>query len=68
MIHSLFDFVLHTTAISLMFLTLLAMLEATGRRFDDDIKDFDKDNSKHRRRASVTSIEERSRSGRREEG
>ena len=44
-----------------MFLTLLAMLEAAGRRFDDDIKDFDKDHSKHRRTASVTSIEGRSR-------
>jgi len=64
LVHSLFDFVLHTTAISILFLTLLAMLEAAGRKFDDDITDFDADRSKHRRRASVTPIEGRSRSRR----
>jgi O-antigen ligase len=64
LVHSLFDFVLHTTAISILFLTLLAMLEASGRKFDDDITDFDADRSKHRRRASVTPIEGRSRSNR----
>jgi len=62
LVHSLFDFVLHTTAISILFLTLLAMLEASGRKFDDDITDFDADRSKHRRRASVTPIGGRSRS------
>ena len=60
LVHSLFDFVLHITAISVMFLTLLAMLEAAGRRFDDDITDFDEGHRK-RRRASVTPIDERAR-------
>lgn len=55
LVHSLFDFVLHTTAVSLMFLTLLAMMVAAGRQYKDDITEFD---LKHRRRrsASITPI------------
>ena len=56
LIHSLFDFVLHTTAISVMFLTLLAMMIAAGRQYEDDVKEFDEPNRKHRRSASVTPI------------
>ena len=41
LIHSVFDFVLHITAISVMFLTLMAMLVASGRKYDDDIEEFD---------------------------
>lgn len=37
LVHSLFDFVLHTTAISLLFLTVLAILTATVSKFDDDV-------------------------------
>ncbi|MEQ1761968.1 MAG: O-antigen ligase family protein [Pyrinomonadaceae bacterium] len=36
LLHSLFDFVLHTTAIALLFLTLVGMLVAAGSRFPDD--------------------------------
>ena len=36
-VHSLFDFVLHTTAITLLFLLLAALLVASGRRYDDDV-------------------------------
>lgn len=36
LIHSLFDFVLHTTAISLLFLTLIGMLVAAGSNFSGD--------------------------------
>ncbi len=64
LIHSIFDFVLHTTAISVLFLTLMAMLIASGRRFDDDIEEFDEVRSKRRRSASVTSIGEHSRMSR----
>ncbi|MEP6945222.1 MAG: O-antigen ligase family protein [Acidobacteriota bacterium] len=39
LVHSLFDFVLHTTAVSIMFLTLIAMLVAAGRKFADDVRD-----------------------------
>lgn len=60
--HSMFDFVLHITAISAMFLMLLAMLVVAGRKFDDDITEFDEpQQSKRRRRASVTAIDEASR-------
>lgn len=56
LIHSLFDFVLHITAISVLFLTLLAMLVASGRRFEDDTSEIDQVRSKRRRSASVASI------------
>lgn len=36
LVHSLFDFVLHITAISLMFLTLLALLVASGRNLQQE--------------------------------
>ena len=62
LIHSIFDFVLHITAISVMFLSLMALLVAAGRRFDDDITEFDETRSRSRRSASVTSIGKRSRS------
>ncbi len=58
LIHSLFDFVLHITAISVLFLTLMSMLVASGRRFEDDTNEFDASRSKHRRRASITPIDE----------
>lgn len=41
LVHSAFDFVLHITAISVMFLTLMAMLVVSGRRYEDDIDEFD---------------------------
>jgi O-antigen ligase len=41
LVHSLFDFVLHVTAVSLLFLMLLAMLAASSRKYDDDVTDFD---------------------------
>lgn len=63
LVHSLFDFVLHVTAISVMFLSLLALLVSAGRRFDDDITEFDVTRSRSRRSASVTSIGKRSELG-----
>lgn len=56
LVHSLFDFVLHITAISVTFLMLISMLVASGRKFDDDIEDDDA-KPRRRRSASVTSIE-----------
>lgn len=38
LVHSVFDFVLHTTAISLLFLTLLALMYAAGKEFADDVE------------------------------
>ncbi len=56
LIHSLFDFVLHITAVSVMFLTLLAILVASGRKFIDDKNDYDGTEPKRRRPANVTPI------------
>jgi O-antigen ligase len=52
LLHSFFDFVLHITAVSLMFLMLLAILVASCRKYDDDITDFD-EGHRHRHRRSV---------------
>ncbi|MBX3283573.1 MAG: O-antigen ligase family protein [Acidobacteria bacterium] len=59
LVHSLFDFVLHTTAVTLMFLVLLSLLAATGREFEDDYQDIDGKPQRHRRRqkASVMPLE-----------
>lgn len=54
LVHSLFDFVLHTTAVSIMFLTLIAMLIAAGREFKDDASDDHKRRST--RRSSVAAF------------
>ncbi len=61
LVHSMFDFVLHVTAVSLMFLLMMAVLVASGRSFDDDIVAFDERHPRRRRRkASVTPIRENS--------
>ena len=60
LIHSLFDFVLHITAISVMFLSLTAILVASGREYEDDTDEYDTPKSKRRRSASVTPIGKRS--------
>jgi O-antigen ligase len=55
LVHSIFDFVLHTTAVSVLFLTLLAILIAARRSYDDDIEDQVHDR-RVRRSGSVSSI------------
>jgi O-antigen ligase len=55
LIHSIFDFVLHTTAITVLFLTLVSLLVVSGRSFADDVHFH----YRRSRRASVTSIEEK---------
>jgi O-antigen ligase len=40
LVHSFFDFVLHVTAVSLMFLMLLGVLVASCRTYDDDVQDL----------------------------
>jgi O-antigen ligase len=52
LVHSAFDFVLHITAVSVLFLTLLAMLVACSREYHDDIDDT----PRSRRKGSVTPI------------
>ena len=42
LVHSIFDFVLHTTAVAVLFLLLMALLAAAGHRYEDDIRDEDR--------------------------
>ena len=66
LVHSIFDFVLHTTAISVMFLTLVAMLIASRVSYDDDVEDGPQDRSIRRSSTgSVASISSRRRSNHR---
>jgi O-antigen ligase len=54
LVHSLFDFVLHTTAITVLFLTLVSLVVVSGRKFSDDEQTYERRRS---RKANVTSIE-----------
>jgi O-antigen ligase len=56
LVHSLFDFVLHTTAITVLFLILAAIVVVSGRNFTDDEQVFERRRSK---KANVTSIQEK---------
>jgi O-antigen ligase len=49
LVHSIFDFVLHTTAIAILFLMLCALMVICGREFKDD---FESPNGKRRRRSA----------------
>lgn len=57
LVHSLFDFVLHTTAVSILFVLLLAILAAARHEYPDDITDVPDDgrrhSSKHRSKAKI---------------
>lgn len=66
LVHSLFDFVLHTTAISVLFLTLIALIVASGYKYDDDIEDEPSSHHKKRRSGSVTRISDGRRPGSRD--
>jgi O-antigen ligase len=58
LVHSIFDFVLHTTAITVLFLTLAALVVVAGRSFTDDEHHYERRRS---RKASVTSIDDKRR-------
>ncbi len=58
LVHSLFDFVLHTTAVTVLFLTLVSMVVVSGRSFADDEQTYERRRS---RKASVTSIDDKRR-------
>ncbi len=60
MVHSLFDFVLHTTAVALLFLALAALLSACRWKYEDDVVDEEDQHKRRRsRKASVESIDAR---------
>ena len=62
LVHSIFDFVLHVTAVALMFVSLLALLSASGRSFDDDVDaEVDPGRRKHRRRSGSSAGSARAR-------
>ena len=59
LVHSMFDFILHITAITIMFLTMMALVVVSGRSFGDDIHM----KNRHRRKkvsraATVTALHE----------
>jgi O-antigen ligase len=60
LVHSMFDFVLHITAITLLFLTMTALVILSGRTYADDIhvKVYHR-RKKHKRPATVTSLADR---------
>lgn len=57
-VHSVFDFVLHTTAVTLMFLTLCALVVLSGREFKDDIESFVQKRHRKKQKTNVTSFSE----------
>lgn len=61
LVHSIFDFVLHTTAVSVLFLTLVSLVVSGGTIYADDFDDFNLRRQKKRRSATVTPIDERRR-------
>lgn len=56
LVHSIFDFVLHTTAVSVLFLMLIAMLSASRHSYEDDIEDLPREQSRRRSGGKVSSI------------
>ncbi|HMT08240.1 MAG TPA: O-antigen ligase family protein [Pyrinomonadaceae bacterium] len=61
LVHSIFDFVLHTTSITLLFILLLVLLVASGRKYDDDVpNDDDRGQSRRRSKGSVMPFSRRS--------
>ena len=61
LVHSLFDFVLHTTAITYLFVALVALVFVSGNKFADDA-DEGAPRRRKSRSASVTPIEAKRRS------
>lgn len=57
LVHSLFDFVLHTTAVTYLFVTLVALVVVSGKKFIDEDEDLARKRVRKSRSASVTPIE-----------
>ncbi len=56
LVHSLFDFVLHITAVTILFINLIAMIAVSGNKFADEDDDSEANHSRARS-ANVTPIE-----------
>jgi O-antigen ligase len=59
LVHSLFDFVLHITAVTMLFITLVSLVVLSGNKFTDDEDETRQARQKKRQSASVTAIEEK---------
>jgi O-antigen ligase len=59
LVHSLFDFVLHTTAIAILFIALISLVVVSESEFADDKDEAQQVRQKKRRAASITAIEEK---------
>jgi O-antigen ligase len=53
LVHSLFDFVLHITAIAMLFLTMISLVVISGNKFPDDSQENDRRESRKRSPANV---------------
>lgn len=56
LVHSIFDFVLHTTAVSVLFLMMISLLVASRSSYADDAEETTPDRSTRRSSGSVSSI------------
>ncbi len=56
LVHSLFDFVLHITAVAMLFITLISLVVVSGNKFPDEEEDVAQTNQRKRCPATVTSI------------
>jgi O-antigen ligase len=56
LVHSLFDFVLHTTAVSVMFLTLVSLVIACRNSYEDDVEGLPGERSGRRSSATISPI------------
>jgi O-antigen ligase len=56
LVHSIFDFVLHTTAVSILFVTLISLLVASRSSYPDDSEESVYTHSRKRSPASVSPI------------
>ena len=61
LVHSVFDFVLHTTSITLLFILLLVLLVASGGKYDDDEPNEEDRGHRRRSKGSVMPFSRRSR-------
>ena len=59
LVHSIFDFVLHTTAIAMMFITLTALVIVSRNKFPEDVPEVSPKRSKKRRTENVIPIGKR---------
>jgi O-antigen ligase len=59
LVHSLFDFVLHTTAVAMLFVTLVSLIVVSASQFADDDDEDRQMPQRKRRSASITGIEEK---------